>query len=565
MAKKFDFLIGTKGDTSGADDVEKSLREVEDAAGDVQKKTEAAFGEVAEGLGFSIADVKGHLAEVNDELERVEIGTEEFERLKKESKDLTRALDEVEKELGGVTSNLEGKLTAVNQSAEIVGKLRGNLDALGGILRERGLDEVAEKIEFVGVALQRTAEIAAVGIGAKLLIHQLGGLAAVLTSARAAALAFISSPLALTLTAIGAAAVALVNHFTKAKRAKEEFFRESEKLAFKEAEESAEALARGTERAAQNAERWARAQANVSDELDASLRKTERINRAADRIDDIETQRAIQELDARTDLTEGQKGIARARIEDAARRRRFARDAAREDAGVARLDRASARERGTAAGISGEIERLQGEVLNDPAELVAALDAAIEKVRPRIQEIEEFAKRGREVLGEDAEFEKEVKLAQLRAQTPQREAAERLLQAREDRRAEIEPEIERLRGERAAAIRRAEDAERDARQARQEIGAARPVERAALERESALRSRGAQLGVNREAATLVNEARGVIEGAEGRGIADVADALRGVNSALRNRGNAEAAAVADLKRQVDELREQIENTREPGL
>ena len=565
MAKKFDFLIGTKGDTSGADDVEKSLREVEDAAGDVQKKTEAAFGEVAEGLGFSIADVKGHLAEVNDELERVEIGTEEFERLKKESKDLTRALDEVEKELGGVTSNLEGKLTAVNQSAEIVGKLRGNLDALGGILRERGLDEVAEKIEFVGVALQRTAEIAAVGIGAKLLIHQLGGLAAVLTSARAAALAFISSPLALTLTAIGAAAVALVNHFTKAKRAKEEFFRESEKLAFKEAEESAEALARGTERAAQNAERWARAQANVSDELDASLRKTERINRAADRIDDIETQRAIQELDARTDLTEGQKGIARARIEDAARRRRFARDAAREDAGVARLDRASARERGTAAGISGEIERLQGEVLNDPAELVAALDAAIEKVRPRIQEIEEFAKRGREVLGEDAEFEKEVKLAQLRAQTPQREAAERLLQAREDRRAEIEPEIERLRGERAAAIRRAEDAERDARQARQEIGAARPVERAALERESALRSRGAQLGVNREAATLVNEARGVIEAAEGRGIADVADALRGVNSALRNRGNAEAAAVADLKRQVDELREQIENTREPGL
>ena len=565
MAKKFDFLIGTKGDTSGADDVEKSLREVEDAAGDVQKKTEAAFGEVAEGLGFSIADVKGHLAEVNDELERVEIGTEEFERLKKESKDLTRALDEVEKELGGVTSNLEGKLTAVNQSAEIVGKLRGNLDALGGILRERGLDEVAEKIEFVGVALQRTAEIAAVGIGAKLLIHQLGGLAAVLTSARAAALAFISSPLALTLTAIGAAAVALVNHFTKAKRAKEEFFRESEKLAFKEAEESAEALARGTERAAQNAERWARAQANVSDELDASLRKTERINRAADRIDDIETPRAIQELDARTDLTEGQKGIARARIEDAARRRRFARDAAREDAGVARLDRASARERGTAAGISGEIERLQGEVLNDPAELVAALDAAIEKVRPRIQEIEEFAKRGREVLGEDAEFEKEVKLAQLRAQTPQREAAERLLQAREDRRAEIEPEIARLRGERAAAIRRAEDAERDARQARQEIGAARPVERAALERESALRSRGAQLGVNREAATLVNEARGVVEAAEGRGIADVADALRGVNSALRNRGNAEAAAVADLKRQVDELREQIENTREPGL
>ena len=61
----------------------------------------------------TLGQLEDQLTEINDELRKVEVGSEAFKTLTKESQELTRELDKVNKEIEGFTLTRRFKLLMV--------------------------------------------------------------------------------------------------------------------------------------------------------------------------------------------------------------------------------------------------------------------------------------------------------------------------------------------------------------------------------------------------------------------------------------------------------------------
>jgi len=115
----------------------------------------------------TLGQLEDQLTEINDELRKVEVGSEAFKTLTKESQELTRELDKVNKEIEGFT--FDQKIQAADGAVKL---FAGSLSSVVGTLGVLGVES-----EAFGEFEKKAASAIAVGIGFKDIsegIQQLG-------------------------------------------------------------------------------------------------------------------------------------------------------------------------------------------------------------------------------------------------------------------------------------------------------------------------------------------------------------------------------------------------------
>ena len=105
----------------------------------------------------SIADLEQQLAEVNDELKQLPIGSEGFNKLSKESQELTKQLDKANEAAEGLTD--DKKFLAAEGSIKVLG---GSLAGVVGVLGTIGVES-----EAFGELERKAASAIAVAVGVR--------------------------------------------------------------------------------------------------------------------------------------------------------------------------------------------------------------------------------------------------------------------------------------------------------------------------------------------------------------------------------------------------------------